>query len=217
MAGVVTAIRVQKKNPRRASLYLDGQFAFGLSIEVVQDWGLRRGQHLSNADLEGLRQAERQRRAYQDALRLLSYRPRSIAETRQRLLRKGYEEGQVEAAIARLVELGLLDDHAFARAWVENRQVFRPRGQYALASELRQKGISSQVIAEVLDEMLQGADEAAQALALARERAGSLSGLEQPVFARRLQGFLARRGYSAEVVRQVVRQVWEETEGSSGR
>jgi len=213
MAGTITAIRVQKKNPRRASLYLDGKFALGLSVEVVQDWGLRRGQALSEADLEALRQAERKQRACRDALRLLSYRPRSTAEVRQRLARRDYDEDQIEAAVARLQELSLLDDRAFARAWVENRQVFRPRGRRALASELWQKGLAREVIDEVLDSMLDEGDEAQQALALARKRAGALAGLERPVFFRRLRGYLARRGYPADVVREVVGRVWEETQG----
>lgn len=213
MAGTVTAIRVQKKNPRRANLYLDGEFALGLAVEVVQDFGLHRGQVLSAADLEALQAAEKRHQAYREALRLLSYRPRSVYEVRTRLAGRGYDAALVEATIARLQELGLLDDRAFARAWVESRESTRPRGRQALAAELRQKGVSAEVIAGVLDEVLTE-DESALALEMARERARSLRGLERPAFFRRLQGFLVRRGFSADVVLQVVRQVWEEVQNS---
>jgi regulatory protein len=213
MSGTITAIRVQKKNPRRASLYLDGKFAMGLGIEVVQDFGLHRGQVLSDADLEALRRAEQQRRACQDVLRLLNYRPRSTAEVRSRLRDRGYDEAQVAAAVARFQELGLLDDRAFARAWVQDRQDLRPRGRQGLAAELRRKGLAPEVIAETLDEAVDDEGEAAQALALARARARSLAGLERPAFFRRLQGFLARRGFASEVVAQVVRQVWAQVSG----
>lgn len=209
MGGTITAIRIQKKNPRRASLYLDGKFALGLAIEVVQDWGLRRGQVLGDAELEALRRAEGEHRALRDALRLLNERLRSTAEVRERLMRRGYEEEQVERVLSRLTELGLLDDRAFARAWVENRQAFRPRGRPALAAELRKKGLSPEVIAEALASS-SPEEEAAQALELARRRAPALRGLDRPAFLRRLQSFLARRGFSAEVVRRVAYQVWEE-------
>jgi len=209
LGGTITAIRIQKKNPRRASLYLDGRFALGLAVEVVQDWGLHRGQVLDEAELEALRRAEGQHRALRDALRLLNQRLRSTAEVRERLLRRGYDEEQVEGVLSRLTELGLLDDRAFARAWVENRQVFRPRGRPALAAELRKKGLSPEIIAEVL-EASPPEDEAA--LALARRRAPALRGLERPTFLRRLHAFLARRGFSPEVVRRVASQVWEEQE-----
>lgn len=209
MAGTITAVRVQKKNPRRANLYLDGEFVLGLSVDVVQDWGLRRGMPLSDADLEALRRAEQQQRAYGDALRLLNYRPRSAAEVRGRLGRRGYDPEQVEAVVSRLQEQGLLEDRAFARLWVENRRLSSPRGRQRLAAELRQKGLAAEVIADVLAEAADE-DEAAQALELARGRARALSGLERPAFLRRLQGFLSRRGFSSEVVLQVARQVWEE-------
>lgn len=209
MAGTITAVRMQKKNPRRANLYLDGEFVLGLSVDVVQDWGLRRGMPLSDADLEALRRAEQQQRAYGDALRLLNYRPRSAAEVRGRLGRRGYDPEQVEAVVSRLQEQGLLEDRAFARLWVENRRLSSPRGRQRLAAELRQKGLAAEVIADVLAEAADE-DEAAQALELARGRARALSGLERPVFLRRLQGFLSRRGFSSELVLQVARQVWEE-------
>jgi regulatory protein len=213
MAGTITSIRVQKKNPRRANLYLDGKFVLGLSIEVVGDFGLRRGQVLSEQDMEALREAEGQGRAYEDAQRLLSYRARSTAEVRQRLARKGYQEGQIEAVITRLAEQGFLDDRAFARAWVEGRLALHPRGRYGLSSELRRKGLPKEIIEEVLDELVTEEGESAQALDLARKRAGAMAGLERPAFFRRLRGFLARRGFPSGVVGQVVRQVWEETEG----
>jgi SOS response regulatory protein OraA/RecX len=69
------------------------------------------------------------------------------------------------------------------------------------------------VITEVLDETEGERDESAQALELARGRARALAGLERAVFFRRLQGFLARRGFASDVVFQVVRQVWEEESG----
>ena len=216
MSGTITAIRVQRKNPRRASLYLDGRFLMGLSIEVVQDLGLRRGQLLDDAEMEALRRAEAQRRAYQDALRLLSYRPRSCAEVRIYLAGQEYDQAQVEATVARLQELGLLDDRAFARTWVENRRALRPRGRQALSAELRQKGVAAEVIAEVLDESRSGEDEVGVALELARARARALQGLPRPVFFRRLQGFLARRGFPHEVIREVVDRAWVEAHGDTG-
>lgn len=211
MAGTITAIRIQKKNPRRANLYVDGQFVLGLSIDTVQDWGLRREMPLSDADLEALRRAEQQQRAYSDALRLLNYRPRSTAEVRQRLRGRGYDAEQIEAVVARLLGAGLLDDRAFARLWVENRLLNSPRGRQGLAAELRQKGVAPEVIAGVLDEAAEEQDEAAQALELARGRDRALAGLDRAAFFRRLQSFLARRGFSADIVLQVARQMWAES------
>ncbi len=77
------------------------------------------------------------------AARFLEVRPRSVAEVRRRLTYAGYRPGLVEAAIERLLDLGMLDDEAFARAWVESRDRARPRGARALRDELRRKGVAA--------------------------------------------------------------------------
>ena len=86
------------------------------------------------------------------AARFLEVRPRSIAEVRRRLRDNGYRDDLVESATARLVDLGMLDDAAFARAWIESRDRARPRGERALRSELQRKGVDATVIAAALEE-----------------------------------------------------------------
>ena len=84
------------------------------------------------------------------AARFLEARPRSVAETRRRLLRACYPEALVEQVVARLVEVGYLDDEAFARAWVESRDRAHPRGAAALRRELATRGVASDAIAAAL-------------------------------------------------------------------
>ncbi len=111
----------------------------------------RRTKHVS-------RSAARQQRAavadpspvLEAAARFLEARPRSVAETRRRLLDAGYPTSLVETALARLQDLGYLDDAAFARAWVESRDRAHPRGEAALRRELARKGVSDELIAAVL-------------------------------------------------------------------
>lgn len=86
------------------------------------------------------------------AARFLEARPRSVDETRRRLVDAGYRADLVEAVLVRLSELGYLDDTAFARAWVESRDRAHPRGEAALRRELALKGIAPAVAAQVLDE-----------------------------------------------------------------
>ena len=83
------------------------------------------------------------------AFQFLSYRPRSEAETRERLKQRGYEDEEIEKVVAQLKRLDLLDDAAFAEFWKENRNSFRPRSQRMLKMELRRKGVESEVINEV--------------------------------------------------------------------
>src|SRR6187455_603380 len=84
------------------------------------------------------------------AARFLEVRSRSVAEVRRRLTTNGYRADLVDGAITRMTELGMLDDDAFARAWVESRDRSRPRGERAIRVELGQKGVDRAVIDEVL-------------------------------------------------------------------
>jgi regulatory protein len=208
----ITAIEPQKRNPQRVNVYLDGEFAFGLA-RITAAW-LRTGQELSEEKVAALQVEDTKEVTYQKALHFLSFRPRSSREVRQNLLKRGCDEPLVEATVNRLERTGLLDDASFARAWVENRSTFRPRSKSALRMELRQKGLSDEVIRSVVDAKV---DEEALAYEAARKQARRYAGLEWPGFRQKLGGFLARRGFSYTVLAPVVSKVWEELQTAGTR
>ena len=209
-AGKITALRAQAKDPQRVNVFVDGEFAIGIGLTTITKAGLHVGKQLSAEEFAKLEQTESGDKAYLAALRFLEARPRSIAEVRARLGRKDYAPEAIDAAIARLAELELLDDTAFARYWVENRQAYRPRGVGALRDELRRKGIDADVTAEVLDDALTG-DEAASAWGLARGALRKYAGSQdRNAFTRRMGSYLQRRGYTFEVIRPIVDQLWAE-------
>ena len=203
----ITAIEPQQKNPQRVNIYLDGKFAFGLAI-VVAAW-LRVGQELGEEKIASLKTQDEGEVTYQKALHFLSYRPRSTAEVRQNLSKRGISESLIDETLERLQSAGLVNDASFARAWVENRNTFRPRGKPALRMELRRKGLSDEIVQSVLDTQV---DEPALALSTARKYARRLSGLKWPDFRQKLSGFLARRGFSYTTLAPVVSEVWKETQ-----
>jgi regulatory protein len=203
----ITAIEPQQKNPQRMNVYLDGEFAFGLA-RIVAAW-LKVGQELSDEKVASLKAEDEGEVTYQKALHFISYRPRSSAEVRQNLTKRGVSESLAEETVNRLLSAGLVNDEAFARAWVENRNTFRPRGKPALRMELRRKGLGDETIQSVLDEQV---DEEALAFEAARKYARRLAGLEWPEFRQKLGGFLARRGFSYTTLALVVSEVWKETQ-----
>jgi regulatory protein len=151
------------------------------------------------------------------ALRFLESRARSAYEVRGRLVRHGYRPDLVESCIARLTELGMVDDAAFAQAWVESRDRARPRGERALRRELAQKGINREIADETLAERESNhpdADnEAAQKL-LARH-AGALERVTD-LRARRQRAYalLARNGFDPDVAAAVTRGIHEESKAA---
>lgn len=200
----ITAIEVQKNDPNRVNIYLDGDFAFGLS-RIVAAW-LKTGQRLEDAKVAQLQADDAREKAFQQAMLFLSYRARSEAEIRRNLLKHGYPEGVIEETLERLRQARLADDDDFARAWVENRSTFRPRSRRALALELRQKGLSD----EAARSALTGVDEEALAYEAARKRVHRLQALEWADFRKKLSEFLARRGFPYGVVAATVSRMWNE-------
>jgi regulatory protein len=95
------------------------------------------------------------------AAAFLAVRPRSVAETRRRLRQMGFPSSLGDGVVDRLIQLGYLDDHAFARAWVESRDRARPRGVLALRQELQRKGVASEVTDAILAERGAGPEPAA--------------------------------------------------------
>ena len=203
----ITAIEPQQKNSQRVNVYLDGEFAFGLA-SILAAW-LKVGQELSEEKIASLKTDDESEITYLKALHFLSYRPRSSAEVHQNLTKRGISDTLAKATVSRLQSSGLVNDNAFAQAWVENRNTFRPRSKSALRMELRQKGLNDETIQSVLDEQV---DEQALAFEAARKYARRLTGLEWPEFRQKLGGFLARRGFSYTTLAPVVSEVWKETQ-----
>ena len=141
------------------------------------------------------------------ALRFLELRARSIGEVRRRLTAAGYRSDLVDGAIERLTELGVLDDEAFARSWVESRDRARPRGERALRQELARKGIDRAVSDEVLEERRDAGEGIEVDLEAARRllerNARALARVADPrVRRQRAYSLLARNGFDPDVCRQ---------------
>ena len=204
MAGKITKLEFQKKNPDRVSVFLDGRFAFGLPAIIAAR--LKRGQSLSDGEIESLLGEGAVEEAYGKALNYLSYRPRSRAEVERYLEKRDLAESEIEAVAARLERAGLLNDEAFARYWVENRERHRPKGLRALRYELRGKGIGN----ETIERVLVSVDVPDSAYRSSMRKAQQLAHLDQGTFTKKIIEYLARRGFDYEVARETAARHWAE-------
>jgi len=207
----ITAIERQKRRPR-VNISADGRFVLPLSLALAAEAGLRVGEVLTPERLEALRRADERQQAHDAALRLLAYRPRSEAEMRFRLARRGLPPVAVQEAVDRLLQQGLLDDDAFARYWVETRRQSNPRGRRLLRQELAAKGVgvetARQAVAAVAED-----DDARRA---AEKKAGQLHDQDYATVRRRLGQFLLRRGFPSETARALVEELWREGARAAG-
>ncbi|MFA5836922.1 MAG: RecX family transcriptional regulator [Bellilinea sp.] len=204
--GKITALKVQKRNPNRVNIYLDGEFAFGLA-RIIAAW-LHIGQELSEEKITELQSLDAKEAAYQQALHYIAYRPRSEAEVTKKLSEKGADAQVIDGVMVRLRSAQLVGDDRFARMWIDDRSTFRPRSHRMLRYELHQKGVGEEFIQQALAEAQNEPELAYQA---GTRYARRLEGLDWEVFRKRLGGFLARRGFSYGTIAPVLRQIWDES------
>ena len=145
------------------------------------------------------------REAMQRAGHLLASRPRTEHEIRIRLSAAGFEDPVVDRTVARLIELRLVDDAAFARQWIAERAMAKGKAGQAMVIELAEKGVDRELVEEALAES--GIDEVAQATELAARFLPKVAGKPLERQGEALVGRLLRRGFSHEVAADAVRAV----------
>jgi regulatory protein len=203
MEGFVTAIEPQqRRGGKRVNVFLDDRYGLSLKIELADS--LRVGQFVSSTQFEALCTNDERSRAMDAALHLLGYRPRSEKELRTRLSSKGFNEHILDHVIARLGELKLVDDQAFAAYWVEQRQGRAPRGRRLIDRELRGKGVAVETAASAVED---ASDEVELAYRAGQKRAAALASLDERAFKQRLGAYLQRRGFDWESVTSAVRRL----------
>lgn len=192
----------------RVRVCLEDGAKWELAREIVFRENLRQGESLQRERLEAILREDLVWRAREAALRLLSHRPRTEAELRLRLLRKDFPLEIADACVAQLRAKGLLDDAAFAEMFVRDRVRLNPRGRRLVVQELRGRGVEAETAMAAVEGVMR--EEEVDELALTRDAASRWRprrGEELPRARRRLTGFLARRGFAAQAVRQVVAEL----------
>jgi regulatory protein len=138
-------------------------------------------------------------------LRLLTLQPRTRAELATALAKRGVPDDAVTTVLSRFTEVGLIDDRAFAAAWVDSRHAGRGLARRALAAELRRRGVDGEIVGEAVAVVDAEAEERA-ARQLVDRRLASTRRLDQPARVRRLAGMLARKGFPGGLAMRVVRE-----------
>ena len=126
----ITRLAVQKKNPKRVNVYINGEFAFGLYKETAA-W-LETGQILSDEKIKKLLDDDLKTEVYVKALDYISYKQRTVRETARKLQHEGYDDSLISETISRLKDSGILNDESYAEQWVEERLLIKPRSRRAI-------------------------------------------------------------------------------------
>ena len=206
---MITGLCRSQGHSKSISLFLNDKFAFKLEAEVVLKEGLQVGQELSVQQVEALKKKDLYQKCLDTALRYLDYRPRSEYEVIQRLMERGFNDNDIKGVLDYLKKQGFLDDSSFAKFWKDSRQSFKPRSRRLTEIELRQKGVSM----EIIEMEVSTIDDTENAYRAAANRSRNLASIDYKGFYRRLGEFLKRRGFGYEVINTTIIRLWQEREG----
>lgn len=204
----ITKIEAQKRRKNRVNIYINDAFALGINKEVMLKYNLKVDMEVNDDFIENILMAEEENKALDYALNLLTYRQRSEKEIYDSLKRKGYIVEHIENVISSCKDKNYINDKNFAKSFINDKINLNKHGPERIKHELRLKGVSKEIINEVLD--YDRNDQYRLAKEVADKKMYSYRNDDKNAVYRKMSGFLQRRGFSYDVISKVVREILTE-------
>lgn len=195
----------QQKRSSRINIFLNDQFAFGLSKKTLVDFNLYNGKFLDEKEIAKILEKDQFTKALEKSFRLLGIRPRSQKELEKKLKEKDFAPEIIKKVIIKIKELGYLDDKKFAKAWLESRKFFH-KGKYVVQRELKEKGVAEEIVKKTISAYT-SKDELTSAKEIAQRKINSYKNLDKYSKKQKLAQFLARRGFSWETIIKILGKI----------
>ncbi|SHK11599.1 regulatory protein [Paramaledivibacter caminithermalis DSM 15212] len=201
----ITKLETQKRNNNRISVYINNKYAFGVHKDIIYKLNLEKGKLVDQNFIEKIIKTEEQKKAKDYAIKILSYRPRSQKEIKDKLEQKGYENQVVNRTLAWLREYKLIDDKEFAKEYIKSKG--EKYGGSRIKIELIRKGVEEEIIDSVLNDKLNDEKEYEIALEQAKKKMKAYKGDEREAVYRKLGYYLQRRGFSYDIISKILREL----------
>lgn len=213
---VITALVAQKRNSSRVSVFLDGEFAFGCERDIIEQFHLAKGQELSAETLKVLQAEEHTMQLKQAAYRYISYKPRTSAQVRQKILLLGYTEAEVAFALQFLEDLGYLNDDKYARLYIHDAQKLKHYSLNRIRLELKKRGLPKDTIERAIHETIspedQQSEEQANVKRAAEKKLRSIQHHDKKKRQQLLIAYLQRQGFSWSIIKPVLAELMDTTD-----
>lgn len=202
----ITKIEIQKRNKERVNLFLDGEYAFSISAELVYKEHLKVNDEIDYKEIKDLAEKESFSRCKEAALRIIEKNYKTEKEVRDKLKQKGYEENAIEYSIKFLKEYNFINDNYYAKAFISDK--LSTMGSQKIKYNLIQKGISKEIIDEELVN-INKENEKSIALDMAKKKVGIIRKKETDNYkiSGKLYRYLISKGYEMSIVSDIVKEV----------
>lgn len=197
----ITNIELQK-NKKRYNIYIDNEFAFGITDELKFKYGLHIDDEIEQDFIDEVLKAEEQAKVTNYAIKLLSYNSKTEKGMYDSLKKKGYDEALIEKTINYLKDKRYIDDLEYAKLFIKDRTNVNRYGPNRIKFDLLKKGISNEIIESTL--VIEPDEEYESGYELANKRVKRYEGQDKYAVYRKLGGFLQRKGYSYDVISRIL-------------
>lgn len=203
---VITSIKAQK-NQKRVNINLDGSFGFGLDLENFMKLQLKVNQELTQEEINEIIKKVELSKSFDKTLRFAMTRPRSMKEIKDYFRRKEVDKSIQQTIIDKLIKLELLDDEKFAKWWVSQRLEFKSKSKKDITFELRQKGIDTNIIKNILSDS--EIDEVKIAKELISKKIYKWQKYDGKERKQKIMQYLAGKGFSWDVINHAIEKLQE--------
>ena len=213
----VVDLKRKKRTKEWYLIYLNDGREILSYIDFIVKFKVKVGKQLTEEQIKEMKSESEVILAKEIAYRFISYKPRTLKEVSDKLKAKGFQSDLVSKVVEELKNYGFINDLEYARNFVLNRSRSKTLGELALRRELLSKGISSEIVDEVLSERENLIDEFEIALDLAQGKLKQIKSLKKrkkgrDEYKRRIYEFLLRRGFKFETINRVMREVFDDFE-----
>jgi regulatory protein len=215
--GIISAIKFQKKDKLRASIYIEARFAFGVNIATIEHFRLRKGDEVDSILYEKITSFDQTISARRAAQKFLNTRRRTERDVRRKLQQNEIPDEFIDMIIDELKQAKLIDDAAYAQAFIHDRLLTKSVSKGKLALELQAKGIDRVMANEAVQGISSDDEEIDRALDAARKK---LPGLERKESdhrrrSQKLYAFLAARGFTGSIIKNTLERLGQPAEEES--
>ncbi|GAA0075749.1 hypothetical protein UT300005_01270 [Clostridium sp. CTA-5] len=202
----ITKLEFQKRNKERVNVFLDEEYAFSISAELIYKEGIKLKDEVDFEKLKILAYKDQIMKCREAAIRTIEKSHKTEKQVREKLILKGYEEEAIEKAIDFLKEYNYLNDEYYTKLFVKEK--LKSQGSNKIKYSLMQKGISKEIIEEELNNV-DRENEKSIAIDLAQRKIVTIRKSENDKYkiSNKLYRFLLSKGYGYEVVNEVVKEV----------
>jgi regulatory protein len=202
----ITKIEIQKRNKERVNIFLDGEYAFSLSAELVYKEGLKINDEINSENLKSLAESESLIKCKESALRIIEKTYKTEKEMRVKLKLKGYDDNSINKSIQFLKEYNFINDNNYTKAFINDK--LNSMGSQKIKYTLIQKGIAKEIVDDQLSNLSKESEKNV-AFNIARKKFNTIKNKETDKYkiSGKLYRYLISKGYGMDVTSEVVKEI----------